>query len=55
MSKMSDILKSQPNLHRNSDESWGTDDHDGDILKGLAAVVTAIGGAVAAVLSAKKK
>lgn len=55
MSKLSDFMKGQPRLHRNSDGSWGTDDHDGDILKGLAVVITAIGGAIAAVLNAKKK
>lgn len=43
MSKMSDLLKKSPNIHKGSDGSWGTDDHDGEILKGIAEVIKAIG------------
>lgn len=46
--------KNSRGFHKNSDGSWGTDDHDGELLKGLAAVITAIGSAVVGILSTKK-
>ena len=49
------IKKNGSNIHRNADGSWGTDDHDADILKGLAVVITAIGTAVATIIGSKKK
>ena len=56
MSKIGKILQKNGNgIHKNSDGSWGTDDHDADILKGLAVVITAIGTAVATIIGSKKK
>lgn len=37
-----DVLKNSDSLHKDKDGNWGTDAHDEDILKGVAAVVSAI-------------
>lgn len=55
MSKLSDQLKNKSfDLHRDKDGSWGTDSHDADILKGLAAVVSAIGTIIGVIIAKKK-
>lgn len=56
MSKIDKIFqKKGKGIHTNPDGTWGTDGHDADILKGLAAVITAIGTAVATIIGSKKK
>ncbi len=56
MSKIDKLFKKdRDDFHTNSDGTWGTDDHDADILKGLAVLITAITTAVATIIGSKKK
>lgn len=49
---LKDAFKNSGSLHRGSDGSWGTDQHDADIIKAIAEVIKAFGELI---LGAKKK